>query len=172
MTAFRYFNACGATEDHGELHQPETHIIPLLLQTASGQRAHFEVYGTDYDTPDGSCLRDYVHVLDIAEAHALALRHMQEPAFRVYNIGTGTSYSVLEVCRVVEEVTRRKVNIRHGMRRPGDPAVLCASPEKILQELGWVPGRSDLRSIVESAWKWENSEHSGAGLQSQAAIIR
>jgi UDP-glucose 4-epimerase len=154
VTAFRYFNACGATATQGELHQPETHIIPLLLQATSGEK-QFVVYGTDYDTPDGSCLRDYVHVLDIAEAHSLALNVMQEPRFEAYNIGTGVSYSVLEMCRKVEEVTGRKPNVRFGDRRPGDPAILCASPQKIQAQLGWKPRHSDLHQIVSSAWKWE-----------------
>jgi UDP-glucose 4-epimerase len=157
VTAFRYFNACGATENQGELHQPETHIIPLLLQAAAGDRSHFEVYGTDYDTPDGSCLRDYVHVLDIAEAHTLALTQLNEPGFHVYNIGTGRSYSVLEVCHAVEEVTGLKAPLRYGKRRPGDPAILCASPENIKKELGWTARRSDITEIIRSAWEWHKS---------------
>jgi len=160
VVAFRYFNACGATQTLGELHEPETHIIPLLLQAACGRRRDFVVYGTDYDTPDGSCLRDYVHVLDIAKAHCLALQRMHQPGFEAYNIGTGTSHSVLEMCRVVEEVTGRKVNVRVGSRRPGDPAVLCASPEKIRGDLGWTPQSSDLPAIVRSAWEWENKRSS------------
>jgi UDP-glucose 4-epimerase len=155
VVAFRYFNACGATESHGELHQPETHIIPLLLQVASGERTEFAVYGTDYETPDGSCLRDYVHVSDIAEAHCLALNAMQQPGFEAFNIGTGTSYSVLEMCRVVEQITGRELNIHRGERRAGDPAVLCANPARIRARLGWVPRCSDLISIVGSAWQWE-----------------
>lgn len=155
VVAFRYFNACGATEMHGERHEPETHIIPLLLQVASGERREFVVYGTDYSTPDGSCLRDYVHVRDIAEAHCLALEVMNEPCYRAYNIGTGKSYSVLEMCGTVEKVTGCKLTIRGGERRPGDPAVLCASPDRIRAELGWTPRASDLESIVKSAWDWE-----------------
>jgi len=155
VVAFRYFNACGATATHCELHQPETHLIPLLLQAASGVRSEFVVHGKDYDTPDGSCLRDYVHVLDIAEAHCLALELMHEPGFEVYNIGTGVSYSVLQICRIVEEVTGRNFKVRVGPRRLGDPAVLCASPDKIRSNLGWKPHASDLRSIVRSAWEWE-----------------
>lgn len=157
VTAFRYFNACGATESQGELHQPETHIIPLLLQAVAGERQSFEVYGTDYDTTDGSCLRDYVHVLDIAEAHSLALSQMDEAGFHVYNIGTGTSYSVLEICRAVEEVTGLKAPLRYGKRRPGDPAVLCASPNRIMTELGWAPRRSDVHQIIRSAWAWQRN---------------
>jgi UDP-glucose 4-epimerase len=153
--AFRYFNACGATETHGELHDPETHIVPLLMQAASGRRKEFNVYGTDYDTPDGSCLRDYVHILDIADAHLLALQRMSQPGFSVFNIGTGTPYSVIEVCRVAEEVTGKQLNLKHAGRRPGDPAVLVASPQHIQKEFGWKASHSDLRSILESAWAWE-----------------
>ncbi len=165
--AFRYFNACGATDTQGELHQPETHIIPLLLQAASGQRSEFVVYGTDYETHDGSCLRDYVHVLDIADAHCLALKLMNEPRFEAYNIGTGVSYSVLQMCRKVEEITGRKPNVRFGDRRPGDPAILCASPQKIQTQLGWKPSHSDLHQIVSSAWKWETSR----SLQTHAPVL-
>jgi UDP-glucose 4-epimerase len=161
VIAFRYFNACGATADRGELHQPETHIIPLLLQTVSGERSEFTVYGTDYETPDGSCLRDYVHVLDIAEAHYLALKMMRQACFEAYNIGTGTSYSVLQMCRTVEEITGRKPNVRFGDRRPGDPAVLCASAQKIQTQLGWAARHSDLHQIVRSAWEWELQRSSG-----------
>jgi UDP-glucose 4-epimerase len=169
VVAFRYFNACGATATQGELHQPETHIIPLLLQTASGRRDHFDVYGTDWPTPDGSCLRDYVHVLDIADAHLLALRNLNQPGYRAYNIGTGTSYSVLEICRVVEELTGRKLNIRQVARRPGDPAVLCASAERITRDFGWKPAHSDLHSIVRSAWEWEQKQ---VQVQEQTAVRR
>lgn len=160
VVAFRYFNACGATASQGELHEPETHIIPLLLQAASGVRSDFVVYGTDYATPDGSCLRDYVHVVDIAEAHRLALNIMDDPGFHDYNIGTGQSYSVLQVCRAAEEVTSKKLHLRYGSRRPGDPAILCASSDKIRAELGWIPHDSDLRSIVASAWQWERKRAS------------
>jgi UDP-glucose 4-epimerase len=162
VIAFRYFNACGATAERGELHQPETHIIPLLLQAASGERPEFTVFGTDYETADGSCLRDYVHVLDIAEAHHLALKIMDQPRFEAYNIGTGASYSVLEMCRTVEQITGRKPNIRFGDRRPGDPAVLCASAEKIQTQLGWRPHHSDLHQIVRTAWEWELERSSRA----------
>ncbi len=155
VVAFRYFNACGATSTRGELHQPETHIIPLLLQTAAGERAEFLIYGDNYDTPDGTCLRDYVHVLDIAQAHCLAFKLMNEPGFEAFNIGTGVSYSVLQICRAVEEITGRKLNVRIGPRRRGDPGVLCASSQKIQSRLNWSPAKSDLREIVTSAWEWQ-----------------
>jgi UDP-glucose 4-epimerase len=162
--AFRYFNACGATPNAGEDHRPETHIIPLLLETAAGERPYFEIYGRDYPTPDGTCLRDYVHVLDIAEAHLLALDAPDKVGMTAYNIGIGTSHSVLEICRIVEDVTGAKLALRDGPRRPGDPAVLCASPAKLQRELGWRPRFSGLRGIVQSAWEWKQKHPQGYAL--------
>jgi len=130
VVCFRYFNASGATATIGEDHRPETHIIPVLLQTAEGKRDFFEVYGDDYPTPDGTCLRDYVHVLDIAQAHLLALKVPQRPGIDAYNIGTGRSHSVREVLKAVEDVAGKKLRTRMARRRPGDPAILCASPKK------------------------------------------
>lgn len=161
VVCFRYFNASGATATIGEDHRPETHIIPLLLQTAEGKRDFFEIYGSDYPTPDGTCLRDYVHVLDIAEAHLLALQVAQRPGASAYNIGTGTSHSVREVLQVVEEIAGKKLRARVAHRRPGDPAILCASPQKIMREFGWRPRRSDLRDIIQSAWTWMNRHPNG-----------
>jgi len=161
VVAFRYFNACGATAAIGENHRPETHIIPLLLQTGAGDRPFFEIYGTDYPTPDGSCLRDYVHVLDIAEAHMLALELPARASFSAYNIGTGTSYSVRQICHVVEEEIGVRLNIRNGTRRPGDPAVLCANPGKLMREFGWRPRSSDLSTIVRTAWEWKKNNPGG-----------
>jgi UDP-glucose 4-epimerase len=158
VIAFRYFNACGSAEELGERHEPETHIIPLLLHTALGRRSYFEIFGNDYPTPDGTCVRDYVHVLDIVSAHILALEHMTESSFEAYNIGTGFSHSVAEVCQVVEKVTKQRIDIRIGRRRPGDPAVLCASPDKLQRTLGWIPVHSNITNIVESAWKWEQRQ--------------
>lgn len=158
VVTFRYFNASGSIPGNGERHQPETHILPLLLQVASGRRAFFEVYGTDYPTPDGTCLRDYVHVLDIAQAHLSALARVDSPGFRAFNIGTGKSHSVKEVCEAVKRVTGRQLNLRFGPRRPGDPAILCASPEAITKEFGWRASRSDLTDIVRGAWEWELSQ--------------
>jgi UDP-glucose 4-epimerase len=163
VVSFRYFNASGATANIGEDHRPETHIIPLLLQTATGERDFFEVYGEDYPTPDGTCLRDYVHVLDIAEAHLLALHVPQRPAMAAYNIGTGRSHSVREVVKVVEDVVGKRLRTRKAPRRPGDPAVLCASPRQLMHELGWQPRSSDLYKIVESAWNWMNNHPNGYG---------
>jgi len=131
-------------------------LIPLLLQAAAGERPVFEIYGNDYPTPDGTCVRDFVHVLDIAEAHVLALNLLDAPRFEIYNVGTGTPYSVSEVCRSVESVVGRPLPLKVGPRRLGDPAVLCASPKKIMAELHWEPHHSSLGEIIESAWAWTN----------------
>jgi UDP-glucose 4-epimerase len=157
VTALRYFNAAGATADLGERHDPETHIIPLLLQAASGERKFFSIYGDDYNTRDGTCLRDYVHVLDIASAHIGALSRMNQPGMRSYNIGSGQTYSVREICQAVERIVGRELPIRVEERRAGDPAVLCAAPERIMRELGWKPEHSSLDEIISSAWQWKLS---------------
>ncbi|HEY6253440.1 MAG TPA: UDP-glucose 4-epimerase GalE [Candidatus Angelobacter sp.] len=155
VIALRYFNAAGATAELGERHQPETHIIPLLLEAAAGERKVFSIYGGDYPTPDGTCLRDYVHVLDIASAHIGALDRMNQPGMRAYNIGLGESYSVQAVCRAVEKVVGHPVPTHMEKRRPGDPAVLCASPARIMREMGWKPQHSSLEEIISSAWQWK-----------------
>src|SRR6266700_1903691 len=146
--AFRYFSAAGATSELGERHEPETHLIPILLEVAAGQRKCFEIYGGDYSTPDGTCVRDFVHVLDIANAHILALSKMKQPGMRCYNIGTGNGYSVRQIHEKVEEITGRKVPVRISGRRPGDPGVLYASPRRIMEELGWKPAHSSLQEIL------------------------
>jgi UDP-glucose 4-epimerase len=169
--AFRYFNACGATTTIGEAHSPETHIIPLLLQTAAKERPFFEIYGDDYPTPDGTCLRDFVHVLDIAEAHILALQ-MASPGFSVYNIGTGRSYSVREIWRVVEEELKVKVTLRDGPRRLGDPAVLCANPQRLMRTFDWRPSSSSLPAIIRSAWEWKQRNPRGYAVQSAGRFPR
>lgn len=153
--AFRYFNAAGAADQQGEKHCPETHIIPLLFEAALGEREHFTIYGQDWPTPDGTCLRDYVHVVDIAQAHVAALSTMEAQRFEAYNIGTGKSFSVREVCQAVERVIGLKVPIVSGNRRPGDPAVLEANPGKLMRNLGWKPRNSDLDNIISSAWSWK-----------------
>jgi UDP-glucose 4-epimerase len=158
VTALRYFNASGATTELGERHDPETHIIPLLLQAAAGERRAFNIYGDEYETPDGTCLRDYVHVLDIASAHICALQHLNNSGMRAYNIGLGRSYSVREVCKAAVQVTGRAIPLRVSARREGDPAVLCASPKRIIRELGWNPEHSSLREIIESAWQWKRKQ--------------
>jgi UDP-glucose 4-epimerase len=155
VVAFRYFNASGATAELGERHDPETHIIPLLLEAACGEREFFNIYGDDYETPDGTCLRDYVHVRDIANAHICALKEINQPGMRSYNIGLGESYSVRQICDAVAEITGRKIPVRVGKRREGDPPVLCASPRRIMQELQWKPEHSSLREILASAWQWK-----------------
>ena len=169
VVAFRYFNASGGAREWGERHNPETHIIPLLLQTASGRRSSFEIYGTDYPTPDGTCLRDYVHVIDIADAHILAMKKMEAPGFHVYNIGTGTSYSVEEVRRIAQEVADRNIPAQSSARRSGDPAVLCANPTRLKDDLGWEPTHSDLKDIIRGAWEWEKVQHSEVELKMKAA---
>jgi UDP-glucose 4-epimerase len=152
--SLRYFNAGGATEKCGEDHDPESHIIPLALQAAAGKLEDIKVYGDDYPTPDGTCVRDYVHVIDLARAHILALGALDQSS-RVYNLGCGgAGYSVNEVLQAAREVTGKEIHASVTTRRPGDPSVLVASSEKIKRELGWKPQYQDLRVIIESAWKW------------------
>jgi UDP-glucose-4-epimerase GalE len=163
--ALRYFNAAGAAPDGtiGEDHDPETHLIPLVVQAATGKRPHVEVYGTDYPTPDGTCIRDYIHVDDLAEAHILALDKLGPGVQLKYNVGVGRGYSVREVIRTVEEVSGRKVPVKEGPRRPGDPPVLVANADKIRAELGWVPQYPELRAIVQTAWDWHRTHPNGFG---------
>ncbi len=153
--AFRYFNASGASEEQGENHSPETHIIPLLFEAALAEREHFTVYGQDWPTPDGTCLRDYVHVVDIAHAHIAALNKMNHPGLEAYNIGTGQSFSVREVWQAVERMIGMKVPIVVGERRLGDPAILEANPDKLVRNLGWSPRHSNLDNIIATAWTWK-----------------
>ncbi|HUD64464.1 MAG TPA: UDP-glucose 4-epimerase GalE [Candidatus Sulfotelmatobacter sp.] len=164
VVAFRYFNACGGGQTWGERHEPETHVIPLLLQAASGRRDYFEIFGADYATPDGTCLRDFVHVLDIAEAHVLALTP-DKPGFRAYNIGTGKSYSVIEICRAARRITGKQIEIRTAPRRPGDPAELCASPKRLKNEFGWCPKHSELENILVGAWEWEEQQSKAGAIE-------
>ncbi len=151
--ALRYFNACGCGFGLGEDHDPETHLIPIVLQVALGQRENIVVFGDDYDTPDGTCVRDYIHVKDLSSAHIAALNAL-DAGSRTYNLGTGVGNSVMEIVEMARSVTGHPIPVKIGARRPGDPAVLIASHEKINQDLGWLPQYSDLRAIVESAWKW------------------
>jgi UDP-glucose-4-epimerase GalE len=161
--ALRYFNAAGASPDGtiGEDHDPETHHIPLVIQAALGQRPAIDIFGTDYPTPDGTCIRDYIHVDDLADAHLLALEALRPGVQLKYNLGTGRGYSVREVIRVVEEVSGRKVPVKESARRPGDPPVLVAAPEKVQRELGWKPRYPELRPIVETAWNWHRTHPKG-----------
>jgi UDP-glucose 4-epimerase len=161
FAALRYFNAAGSTAALGEDHRPETHLIPRVLDAALNPSKEFVIYGEDYPTPDGTCLRDYVHVLDIARAHILALRKLGKTKSAFYNVGLGQGYSIREVVRTVEEVTHRKVNAQAGPRRAGDPARLVASPERISSELGWKPRHSELVKIVRSAWQWRQQHPKG-----------
>jgi UDP-glucose 4-epimerase len=158
VIAFRYFNAAGAAADRGERHDPETHVIPLALQAVAGERAFFQVHGGDYPTPDGTCLRDYVHILDIARGHICALTKMDKPGMRPYNIGLGASYSVRQICDMVEKVVGRPLPVKIGPRRDGDPPILCASPQRIMHELGWKPESSSLEQIISSAWQWKRKQ--------------
>jgi UDP-glucose 4-epimerase len=152
--SLRYFNAAGATEHCGEWHDPETHLIPIALQAAAGARAAVEIYGEDYPTRDGTCLRDYIHVVDLARAHILAIKSVHEGS-RIYNLGCGgEGYSVREVIETARAVTGKDISVRVGPRRTGDPATLVASSEKIKRELKWNPQYQDLGVIIESAWRW------------------
>jgi UDP-glucose-4-epimerase GalE len=163
FAALRYFNAAGAHPDGtiGEDHDPETHLIPLVLQAILGVRPAITIFGTDYPTPDGTCIRDYIHVDDLAEAHLLALEALGPGKQLRCNLGTGRGYSVREVIRAAEEVTGKSVPVREGPRRPGDPPSLVAAAEKAQRELGWRPGYTDLRSIVETAWNWHRAHSRG-----------
>jgi UDP-glucose 4-epimerase len=150
----RYFNACGATERFGECHVPETHIIPILFEVALGQRETFQLYGTDYDTPDGTCIRDYIHVADIAQAHLLALAKIDSIEARAYNMGNARGYSNREVIETAQRVIGRDIPYVPAPRRPGDPAHLVASSERIRTELGWQPRYPDLEAMIQTAWIW------------------
>jgi len=158
----RYFNAAGAAIDasNGERHDPETHLIPLVLQALSGRSHGIKVFGTDYATPDGTCVRDYIHILDIAQAHLCALDWLFEQptgAFKVFNLGNGTGFSVQQVINIAKEVTGQQLNVKFSARRLGDPAVLVASAEQAKQLLGWQPKYSKLQEIITHAWAWEQN---------------
>jgi UDP-glucose 4-epimerase len=162
-TALRYFNASGAAANGsiGEDHDPETHLIPLVIQAAMKRRPHVAIFGTDYPTADGTCVRDYIHVDDLAEAHALAVERTTPGTFKAYNLGTGRGYSVREVIRTVEAVSGLAVPVQEGPRRPGDPAELVAAPGKAMKELGWTPKYVELGPIVETAWNWHRTHPKG-----------
>lgn len=155
--SLRYFNAAGADADKemGEMHEPETHVIPILLETASGIRKSFSVFGTDYDTPDGTCIRDYVHVMDLADAHVLALEYLiNGGATDAFNLGAGHGTSVLELIRIVENITETDLPLEKKGRRPGDPPVLVADNRRARKILKWVPENSSVENIVKTAWEW------------------
>ena len=156
--ALRYFNAAGADPDGelGERHNPETHLIPLVLQAASGRRDSISVFGNDYETADGTCVRDYIHINDLCDAHMLALKRLQKTNIsKRYNLGNGQGFSVKQVIDAAIDVTGKEIEVVYSDRRTGDPAILVADSSMARQELGWKPGFADLKSIVETAWRWE-----------------
>jgi UDP-glucose 4-epimerase len=157
--ALRYFNVAGAIPGYGEHHEPESHLIPLILDVALGRRANIKIFGQDYPTHDGTCVRDYVHVQDLAEAHLLALAALDTNAPLIYNLGNGKGFTVLEVIESVRRVTGKDIPVEVCPRRPGDPAVLVASSDKIQRELGWKPQFGALDSIIQSAWDWHQHLH-------------
>ena len=164
FAAFRYFNAAGAAEDGtiGEDHKPETHLIPLVIDAATGRRENIKIFGTDYPTPDGTCLRDYVHVDDLSRAHIAAFDKLEEPgSASFYNLGTGTPNSVREIINAVEEVTGLKVPVVEDARRAGDPPALYADSSKAQQELGWEIQYRDVKQIIASAWRWHQAHPEG-----------
>jgi len=154
--AFRYFNAAGASASLGEAHRNETHLIPIILYTALGKREQIEIFGTDYDTKDGTCVRDYLHVIDIAQAHILGLSNLEKRPHAKYNLGNGVGFSNLEVLKTAERVTGQKIPFAFADRRSGDPDTLVASSQLARQELGWEPKYPRLESIISSAWKWHS----------------
>jgi UDP-glucose 4-epimerase len=159
--SLRYFNAAGATAQLGEAHDPETHLIPLVLQVAAGKRSSISVFGMDYPTTDGSCVRDYIHVLDLAQAHLLALDALNHRDKLIYNIGNGSGFTVKQIVDAARRVTGHPIPVVESPRRPGDPAVLVASSEKIRNELGWTPKYPDPKDIIRTAWDWHQNHPNG-----------
>jgi UDP-glucose 4-epimerase len=157
--SLRYFNVAGAIEGYGEAHEPESHLIPLILDVALGRRKSIKIFGRDYPTSDGTCVRDYIHVRDLAEAHLLALEALKEKNRMIYNIGNGQGFTVLQVIEAVQRVTGRTIPVEECERRAGDPAVLVASSEKMKRELGWTPRLAELDVIVASAWEWHRRRY-------------
>ena len=162
--SLRYFNAAGALPDGsiGEDHKTETHLIPLILQVPTGRRDHITVFGDDYPTPDGTCLRDYIHVVDLADAHVLALEYLRKGgASDIFNLGNGQGFSVKEMIAAAEKATGRSIKVEIGARRAGDPAQLIASSEKARTVLGWKPQFTDVEQVIGTAWKWHESHPHG-----------
>jgi UDP-glucose 4-epimerase len=157
--SLRYFNVAGAIDSRGEAHEPESHIIPLILDVALGRRQSIKVFGNDYPTPDGTCVRDYIHVQDLAQAHLLAFEGLKDRDKLIYNLGNGIGFSVREVIESARRVTGRPIAVEECPRRPGDPAVLIASSEKISRELGWKPEYTKLDDIIETAWRWHQKHY-------------
>lgn len=159
---FRYFNVAGADPDGdvGEFHQPETHLIPLMLDAIDGKRDALTIFGTDYDTPDGTCIRDYVHVCDLVDAHVLGIKWLEEgKGNQIFNLGTGTGFSVREVIDASANVTNRVVPVAEGGRRPGDCTKLVSGSERASRDLGWQSARSDMKTMIADAWRWHQSGH-------------
>lgn len=163
FAALRYFNAAGALPGHGEAHQPESHLIPRVLRVALGQAEYATIFGTDYPTPDGTCIRDYIHLADLVSAHLLALEALDSRDRLVYNLGSGRGYSVREVIEAASAVCGQEIPVQEKPRRPGDSARLVASAEKIKRELGWKPQFEDIHAIVASAWEWHKNYPHGYG---------
>lgn len=161
FAALRYFNACGAMPGRGEAHHPESHLIPRVLQIALGQAQSAAIYGTDYPTPDGTCIRDYIHIADLVSAHLLALDALDQHDKLTYNIGSGNGFSVRQVIETARKVTGHAIPAVESPRRPGDSARLVASPRKIIHELGWNPEHTNLQDIISSAWEWHRSHPNG-----------
>jgi len=161
FAALRYFNAAGALPGRGEAHQPESHLIPLVLRVPLGKRDAAQIYGIDYPTPDGTCIRDYIHISDLVSAHLLALNGLSERDRLIYNLGSGNGYSVREVIETARQVTGYLIPANELLRRPGDSARLVASSEKIKRELGWKPEHDNLYEIISSAWGWHQSHPNG-----------
>jgi len=159
FAALRYFNVAGAIEGYGENHEPESHLIPLILDVALGRRQSIKIFGQDYPTPDGTCVRDYIHVQDLADAHLLALNALQTRSQMVYNIGNGQGFTVLQVIESVRRVTGHAIPVELHDRRPGDPAVLVAGSDAIKRDLGWNPKHAELDAIIASAWAWHQHIH-------------
>jgi UDP-glucose 4-epimerase len=157
--SLRYFNVAGAIDGYGEAHEPESHLIPLILDVALGRRQSIKIYGQDYPTKDGTCVRDYIHVADLADAHLLALEALSDGGQRIYNIGNGQGFTVREVIKAARRVTGHPIPVVEEPRRSGDPAVLVASSAKIQQELGWAPRFADLDTILTSAWTWHRQRY-------------
>ena len=160
--SLRYFNVAGASGELGEDHEPETHLIPLVLQAAAGKREHVSIFGTDYPTDDGTAVRDYIHIEDLGEAHILGLERATNPGeHRIYNLGNGTGFSVRQVIEAARAVTGREIPVKEEGRRPGDPAALVASSQKIRDELGWVPRKPEIETMIADAWAWFEARPGG-----------
>ena len=157
----RYFNACGALPGRGEAHQPESHLIPRVLQIALGQAESATIFGTDYPTPDGTCIRDYIHIADLVSAHILALGALESKDKMIYNVGSGNGFSVREVIETARKVTGHAIPTVESPRRPGDSARLVASPKRIMSELGWKPTHTNMQEILSSAWEWHTAHPHG-----------